>query len=129
MLTKRLVALACLPALAACSQPEPPPTPTAVAVAPSSPMDPVERVQAGLAAYQRVCSGCHEEGTGGAPMTGRPEQWASRSDLWQAVLSEHVKRGYLGMPAKGGDATLTDREVQAAAEYMLSITHPHVPTD
>jgi len=125
---KRLAALACLPALAGCSQPEPPPAPGPVAVV-SSPAGSIDRTQAGLAAYQRVCAGCHEEGKGGAPVVGRAEEWASRSDLWQAVLSEHVKRGYLGMPAKGGDASLSDREVQAAAEYMLSLTHPQVPTD
>jgi len=128
MPTKCLAALACLPALAACSQPEPPPAPGPVVVAPSR-MDPVDRTQVGLAAYERVCAGCHEEGKKGAPVAGRAEQWESRSDLWQAVLSEHVKRGYLGMPAKGGDASLSDREVQAAAEYMLSLTHPQVPTD
>jgi cytochrome c5 len=128
MLKKRLAALACLPAFAGCAQPEPPPAPAEVAV-PSAPAGSVDRAQAGLAAYRRVCAGCHEEGKRGAPVAGRAEQWASRSDLWQAVLSEHVKQGYLGMPAKGGEPTLSDREVQAAAEYMLSLTHPQVPTD
>ncbi len=125
---KFLVTFVCIAAFAGCAQPEPPPAPAEVAV-PSAPAGSVDRAQAGLAAYRRVCAGCHEEGKRGAPVTGRAEQWATRSDLWQAVLSEHVKRGYLGMPAKGGEPSLSDREVQAAAEYMLSLTHPQAPAD
>jgi cytochrome c5 len=58
----------------------------------------------------------------GAPLTGQPEYWAGRSRLWQAVLFRHAEQGYVKMPARGGDESLTDREVQAAAEYMLAVT-------
>lgn len=84
-------------------------------------------VESARLAYERACAGCHEDGLGGAPRTRHPEDWQGRSRLWQAVLTEHARRGYLGMPAKGGDPELGDRQVQAAAEYMLSITHPKVP--
>lgn len=83
-----------------------------------------ELTEAGLAAYQQVCAECHETGKKGAPLTGQPEYWAGRSRLWQAVLFRHAEQGYLGMPARGGEDALSDREVQAAAEYMLSVTHP-----
>jgi cytochrome c5 len=78
----------------------------------------------GAAAYDRVCAHCHEDGVAGAPRTGDAEAWTARSPLWEAVLFKHAQDGYLDMPAKGGDEDLADREVEAAAEYMLSITYP-----
>ncbi len=47
-----------------------------------------------------------------------------RSESWVAVLEEHAKEGYLAMPARGGDPGLSDHEVSAAAEYMLTQTLP-----
>ena len=49
--------------------------------------------------------------------------------MWEAVLFEHVKQGYLNMPARGGEPGLTDYDVEAAAEYMLNISHPSLPRD
>ena len=84
---------------------------------------------AGGDAYDRVCARCHDTGLDGAPVTGNPEDWQQRSNLWQAVLDEHVKQGYLEMPARGGDPELSDVQLNAAAEYMLGITHPELPGD
>lgn len=83
----------------------------------------------GKDAYDRVCAGCHETGKNGAPVTGNPEDWEDRSQLWQAVLMEHAKAGYLEMPAKGGDAELSDWTINAATQYMLEITFPDRPGD
>ncbi len=80
-------------------------------------------------AYDRACAGCHDEGLNGAPAVGDREAWAARSSLWVAVLEEHAKQGYLDMPARGGDPALTDREVAAAVEYMLTLIHPDRATD
>lgn len=81
----------------------------------------------GKDAYDKVCARCHEEGLDGAPKTGDPEAWAGRSWLWEAVLFEHAKEGYLAMPAKGGEETLDDATVEMAAEYMLTQTFPSAP--
>lgn len=86
--------------------------------------EPAQELLAGQAAYERVCASCHEEGVDGAPATGDREAWAGRSALWVAVLEEHAINGYLKMPAKGGDLSLSDAEVSAAATYMLTLTHP-----
>ncbi len=118
---RRSILLSCVLALAACARPVVPPA------APETAVPPGGAAEAGRLAYERVCAGCHEEGKSGAPRTGRPEDWAGRSRLWQAVLAEHARRGFLGMPARGGDVALSDREVQAAAEHMLSLTHPKAP--
>jgi cytochrome c5 len=83
----------------------------------------------GQAAYVEHCAGCHETGMMGAPREGEPDDWESRSDLWQAVLMEHAKTGFFEMPARGGKSDLPDEVVSAAAEYMLEITFPNRPKD
>lgn len=99
----------------------------ATACSPASndqPAEPAQELLASQAAYDRVCASCHEEGVDGAPATGDRDAWVNRSPLWVAVLEEHAKNGYLGMPARGGDGSLSDLEVSAAAAYMLTLTHP-----
>ena len=64
-----------------------------------------------------------------APLIGNPKDWSGRSELWDAVLAEHAKKGYLHMPAQGGDAEISDSEIEAATEYMLSRTYPDLPLD
>jgi cytochrome c5 len=88
-----------------------------------------DRRETGRLAYERVCAPCHDTGPDGAPVKGVEQDWSDRSDLWQAVLIEHVEQGYLKMPARGGDTLLEDAEVAAAAEYMLGITYPELPGD
>ena len=78
----------------------------------------------GEAAYMEHCSGCHETGMLGAPREGQPEEWAGRSNLWQAVLMEHAKTGYFEMPARGGRSDLSDEIINAASEYMIELTFP-----
>ena len=88
-----------------------------------------QRVEDGRAMYERTCKICHETGIAGAPQTNNPEDWKGRSSLWESVLFEHAEKGYLGMPAKGGDPDASAYDVEAAAEYMLTITHPELPAD
>ena len=83
----------------------------------------------GRQAYLDYCAGCHETGMLGAPIAGDAEYWRGRSTLWQAVLMEHAKEGYLDMPAKGSRPDVPDTTIDAATEYMLSITFPDLPKD
>jgi len=88
-----------------------------------------ERLDDGKRTYERVCAGCHETGVEGAPVVGKAGDWQRRSRLWDAVLLEHAEHGYLKMPAHGNADYITDYDVGAAAEYMLTLTHPELPTD
>jgi cytochrome c5 len=83
----------------------------------------------GAAAYEKACASCHEQGPENAPKTGDRDAWAGRSWLWEAVLIEHARQGYLGMPAQGDGVQLSDREISLAAEHMLRQVHPEVPPD
>ena len=80
-------------------------------------------------AYEHACAACHETVKNNAPRTGDTAAWADRSALWEAVLFEHAKMGYLEMPAHGLDGRFSDEEIAAAAQYMLEITHPDRPRD
>ena len=84
----------------------------------------MERQDEGRAAYQQACAACHETGLDGAPVPDRAEDWEDRSSLWEAVLFEHAQKGYLKMPARGGDSTVSDYEAEAAAEYMMGLVYP-----
>lgn len=88
-----------------------------------------QRMAHGRAAYEAACAKCHKHGSQGAPVTSKAEDWADRSDLWESVLVEHASKGYIDMPAKGGNPAASDYDVQAATEYMLTITHPELPAD
>lgn len=88
-----------------------------------------EQTVSGKPTYDLRCAACHQDGQAGAPITGDPTTWTDRSPLWMAVLAEHAKKGYLQMPAQGGDAEISDAEIEAATEYMLSRTYPDLPLD
>ena len=87
----------------------------------------IRYLELGRETYVKACASCHEANDTGAPVTGDSESWAGRSPFWSAVLLEHAKSGYLGMPGKGGQAGLSDRAVEAAGEYMLHKTFPDLP--
>lgn len=88
-----------------------------------------DRLMLGRRTYELACASCHDSGKLDAPLTGNPKDWAGRSELWEAVLMEHAKTGYLEMPEKGGNPDLPEDAVEAAVEYMLSVTFPDRLTD
>ena len=88
-----------------------------------------ERLEDGKRSYEAACASCHEKGVEGAPVTGRAEDWSDRPQLWEAVLMEHADQGYIKMPARGDADHATEYDVKAAAEYMLHLTYPDLPTD
>ena len=100
----------------------------------STPQEPVGEITSngrinGREAYVDFCAGCHETGMLGAPIAGDAAYWKGRSTLWQAVLMEHAKQGYYDMPPKGGRPDVSDARIDAATEYMLSVTFPDLPAD
>ncbi len=87
------------------------------------------RLVLGRQTYELACASCHDTGKLDAPLIGNPKDWSGRSELWDAVLVEHAKTGYLEMPEKGGHPELSEDAVEAAAEYMLNVTFPEKPRD
>jgi cytochrome c5 len=78
----------------------------------------------GKAVFDATCSACHAGGIAGAPKVGDKGQWGPRIAQGDAKLYEHAIKGFQGktgfMPAKGGNASLTDAQVKAAVDFMVS---------
>jgi cytochrome c5 len=74
--------------------------------------------------YGQVCKTCHEAGLAGAPKFGDKAAWAARIAQGEAVMEQHAIAGFQGkagaMPAKGGNAELTDDEVRRAVVFMAN---------
>jgi len=87
------------------------------------------RLAYGKEIYEQACASCHDEGVDEAPAIGDRKAWSQRSQLWSTVLFAHAKDGYLEMPAKGDRPEFTEQAIDAASEYLLSITFPEMPLD
>jgi len=78
----------------------------------------------GQQVFGQVCKTCHEAGLAGAPKFGDKAAWSARIAQGEAMVSQHAIAGYQGkagvMPAKGGNADLTDNEVRRAVAYMAN---------
>lgn len=75
----------------------------------------------GAAVYSAVCMACHASGAAGAPKAGDKAAWAPRIATGTAALVKSVTNGKNAMPAKGGDASLTDGEIKAAVEHLVGL--------
>ena len=78
----------------------------------------VERTGAEI--VQAACAACHVSGMLNAPMIGNKEQWAPRISLGYETLTKHAIEGIRSMPARGGNADLTDDEVASAVAEMAN---------
>ena len=78
----------------------------------------------GQKVYQSACIACHGAGVAGAPMVGNAVAWAARIAAGSDSLYANAINGLVGssgvMPAKGGNSSLSDAEVKAAVDHMVS---------
>ena len=77
----------------------------------------------GKTTYESACIACHDAGVAGAPKFGDLAAWKDRIAQGADALYEHAIKGFQGsagfMPAKGGNAALSDDEVKAAVDHMM----------
>ncbi len=77
----------------------------------------------GKVVYDTNCTTCHKTGLMGAPKLGDKAAWAPRIAQGQAMLVSKSIKGFTGkkgmMPAKGGNAKLTDAQVGNAVAYII----------
>ena len=66
------------------------------------------------------CAMCHAGGLMGAPKIGDVAQWAPRIAQGKDMLVNNAIKGIRMMPAKGGNAKLTNEEVAAAVISMAN---------
>jgi cytochrome c5 len=78
----------------------------------------------GKTIFDQLCHACHVSGAGGSPKISDKAAWAPRVAEGLDTLVRHAIEGYTGntgfMPPKGGNPALTDEQVRATVEWMLT---------
>jgi len=74
--------------------------------------------------YDSACAACHSSGIPGIPQLSDVAAWAPRIEQGNDTLYRHAVEGFTGgsgmmMPPRGG-GSLSDDEVKAAVDYMVS---------
>jgi len=127
------VAATALLSLAACGQKESdtaantttPAASTVIAAAPAPAPPPPENAL-GKSVYGKTCAMCHAAGVAGAPKPGDKADWGPRIAQGNETLYKHAIEGFTGakgmMPPRGGGSTLSDDEVKAAVDHMVSLS-------
>jgi len=91
-------------------------TPPAAAAAPAAAGGAAD----GKGVYEKTCAVCHATGLAGAPKFGDKAAWAARIATGVNTLHNAALHGKNAMPPKGGNLALTDTDVTAAVDYMVS---------
>jgi cytochrome c5 len=74
----------------------------------------------GKGVYEKTCVACHATGVANAPKFGDKAAWAPRVATGKDALLSSVVKGKGVMPPKAGNASLSDDDIKAAIEYMVS---------
>jgi cytochrome c5 len=128
MRTTTFLPLVLVALLAACGKSEAPkteaPAPAPVAAAPAP--APVVAADGGKGAdvFKKTCAMCHQTGVAGAPKLGDKADWGPRIAQGKDTLYKHAIEGFTGqkgaMPAKGTNPSLSDDDVKATVDFMVS---------
>ena len=70
--------------------------------------------------YETVCAACHMQSVAGSPKLGDKAAWAPRIKTGTDALVKSVLGGKGAMPPKGGNASLSEADIRAVVEYMVS---------
>ena len=78
----------------------------------------------GKTIFGNLCQTCHTNAATGAPVITDKAAWAPRVAEGLDTLVKHATEGFTGgkgmMPAKGGNPSLTNAQVKATVEWMLT---------
>lgn len=73
----------------------------------------------GKQVVEKVCGSCHVGGLLNAPKIGDAADWKARYAQGLDTLVKHSIEGIRLMPARGGDAELSDDEIRESVKQML----------
>jgi cytochrome c5 len=74
----------------------------------------------GVQVYKAACAGCHDAGAAGAPKFADATAWAGPNATGLQSMVASVIKGKGAMPAKGGNPSLDDFEIERAVVYMAN---------
>lgn len=77
-------------------------------------------LKTGQQVYEATCTTCHAAGVAGAPIFGNKDAWAPFIKAGYEDMLNVALHGRGAMPAKGGNTTLKDIEVERAMVYMAN---------
>ena len=69
--------------------------------------------------YKGTCFACHDVGVANAPKLGDKAAWSARVATGKDALYHSALNGKNVMPAKGGNASLSEAEIKAAVDFMV----------
>lgn len=96
----------------------------AEAAKPEAPAAGDEQAAKGEKVFKATCAMCHQTGAAGAPIVGNKDEWGPRIAQGMPMLYDHAIKGFTGtkgmMPAKGANPSLSDDDVKAGVDYMVS---------
>jgi cytochrome c5 len=72
-----------------------------------------------------VCSACHLLGKDNAPRIGDAKAWSARASQGLTALTNNAVNGIRSMPAHGGNAGVSDIEIERAITYMINQSGGH----
>jgi cytochrome c5 len=77
----------------------------------------------------QVCAACHANDLSEAPQLKQPAMWTARLAKGRDALVHSALNGFTGptgeeMPPRGGRPELTDADIQAAVDFMISTVNP-----
>lgn len=100
------------------------PAAAAPAAPAATPADP--KLAEGKTVYEGGCNACHDSGMMNAPKPGDKAAWAPRIGQGIDKMAAKSVAGFKGtkgmMPAKGGNAKLTNQQVGDAVAYMVGLS-------
>lgn len=94
--------------------------PGPVASAPAKPGAGNAGAANGKAVYDKVCVACHQVSVAGSPKAGDKAAWAPRIKQGMDALVQSVVKGKGAMPPRAGNPSLSDAEIRAAVEFLVS---------
>lgn len=74
----------------------------------------------GKQVFGTTCAMCHATGLAGAPKLGDKVAWGPRVSQGYAMLYDHALNGIRAMPAKGGNAGLSEADLANAVSYLFT---------
>lgn len=83
------------------------------------------QLEKGRLIWNGTCKVCHLQGIAGAPAIGDTKAWSKRIAKGKDTLYKHAILGYDSpegnhMPPKGGNPELSEDEVKAAVDFVIS---------
>lgn len=81
----------------------------------------IDNISRGEKVVMDFCNRCHSAGLMHSPKLGQAKDWAPRLKKGLSTLQANAIHGLNKMPARGGKKALTDADIQAAVNHMLSL--------